>query len=176
MTGAILYIRSENTYEDRDRTVVEHILLTHLEVVLKTKKVKHQLQVSNLDVPMLYGLIKALYEVTEDKLFDPDRYFGKREIKEAENVLSQSVQERVTLPIHFEKCTKIKFDSYITKISIQNLVKLYDSQLIIYDDETQRGVNYKTNKSGGIVGLLLYTRPVLKGSLIKWHQIVILKI
>ncbi|WP_340031153.1 DNA sulfur modification protein DndB [Paenibacillus sp. FSL K6-1122] len=167
-----------------DRIEVEHILLTHLEVVLKTKKVKHQLQVqlmelnvpveeinsiisnvesvSNLDVPMLYGLTKALYKVTEDKLFDPDRYFGKREIKEAENVLSQSVQERITLPIHFEECTKIKFDSYVTKISIQNLVKLYDSQLIIYDDETQRGVNYKTNKSGGIVRTPIVNKASVK--------------
>ncbi|MEI2281260.1 DNA sulfur modification protein DndB [Paenibacillus polysaccharolyticus] len=167
-----------------DRLEIEQILLTHLEKVLKSRKIKHQLQiqlielnvpvedinsifsnvesVSNLDVSMLYGLTKALYVVTEDEEIDPDRYFGKREIKEAENILSQSVQERITLPIHFEECTKIKFDSYITKISIQTLVKLYDSQLIIYDDETQRGVNYKTNKSGGIVRTPIVNKASVK--------------
>ncbi|WP_340028466.1 DNA sulfur modification protein DndB [Paenibacillus sp. FSL H7-0940] len=167
-----------------DRIEVEKILVTQLEKVLKSRKLKHQIQiqlielnvpveeidsiisnvesVSNLDVPVLYGLTKTLYTVTEDQQLDPDRYFGKREIKEAEVVLSQSVQERITLPIHFEECTRIKFDSYITKISIQNLVKLYDSQLIIYDDETQRGVNYKTNKSGGIVRTPIVNKSSVK--------------
>ena len=117
--------------------------------------------ISEIEIPSLIGLTRGLFDELGLPILNPSQLYGEREIRDAEIALTQE-NNKLYLPLSFEDVIRIKYDSYITKISIQKLVKMVDSQLIIYDEGTQRGVTYKENKSGGIVKSPVVNRASVK--------------
>ncbi|MFE6075703.1 DNA sulfur modification protein DndB [Paenibacillus sp. NPDC057886] len=118
--------------------------------------------ITELELPVLIGISIALYDLTKDNDLHTESLFGDREIRDALDILNSTLSEKIYLPLPFSDVIKIKDDSYVTKISVKQLVKMFESQLIIYDYEAQRGANYKVNKSGGIV-----KTPVLNKASVK---------
>ncbi|MCM3134607.1 hypothetical protein M3629_17595 [Paenibacillus polysaccharolyticus] len=171
-----------------DRAEIEKLIITQLEEISDSKKLKHQFknQLIELNVPVevidsllkkaeyvsqyitqiesfiLYGVCKALFNVTGNEQLEPNQLFGKREIRDAQDNLKSIVQKRMELPISFSDTTMLKYDSYITKIAIRDLVKMSESQLIVYDYETQRGAKYAVNQSGGVVKTPIVNKASVK--------------
>ncbi|WP_440110202.1 DNA sulfur modification protein DndB [Paenibacillus sp. QZ-Y1] len=106
--------------------------------------------IADLELHVLIGITLALFDLGEESL-NPDELYGNREIRDAKILLNEKLIDRIYLPLTLKDVLRVKFDSYITMIRIADLVKMVESQLIIYDEETQRGVVYKESKSGGIV-------------------------
>ncbi|RPK31810.1 DNA sulfur modification protein DndB [Paenibacillus xylanexedens] len=117
--------------------------------------------ITELSIPHLVGIVSALHEVDQSNP-SRERYFGEREIREALISLKEKEQNKIYLPYTLNDVIEVKYDSYLTKISIKELVKMVNSQLIIYEEETQRGVTYKQNKSGGIVKSPILNRASVK--------------
>lgn len=106
--------------------------------------------ISDLELFILIGITSALYDLGEGSL-NPNDLYGDRELRDARILLNQKQTDRVYLPITLKDVLRVNYDSYITIIRIADLVKMVESQLIVYDEETQRGVVYKESKSGGII-------------------------
>lgn len=115
-----------------------------------------------IDVSILYGVCQALFIVTGNEQLEPNKLFGKRKIRDAQDILKSIVQKRMELPISFSDTTMLKYDSYITKVAITDLVKMSESQLIVYDYETQRGAKYVLNQSGGVVKTPIVNKASVK--------------
>ncbi|WP_339236310.1 DNA sulfur modification protein DndB [Paenibacillus sp. FSL R5-0517] len=109
----------------------------------------------------LIGLTRGLHDLLNHKELEPSSLFGEREIRDSEHALNNE-DDKLSLPLTFIDTLEIKFDSYLTKISIQKLVEMVSSQLIVYEEETQRGVVYKENKSGGIVKTPIVNRASVR--------------
>ncbi|MBD8839412.1 hypothetical protein IFU39_16490 [Paenibacillus sp. CFBP 13594] len=118
--------------------------------------------IKETELQYLIGLTRGLHDLLKHKNLDPESLFGEREIRDSENALSSEEDNKLSLPLNFEEVIQIKYDSYLTKISLQKLVAMVNSQLIIYDEETQRGVIYKENKSGGIVKTPIVNKASVK--------------
>ncbi|MCP1185029.1 DNA sulfur modification protein DndB [Paenibacillus sp. 1781tsa1] len=118
--------------------------------------------ITEIDIPIIIGISMALYDLTKDNNLHTESLFGNREIRDALDILNSTLSEKIYLPLPFNDVLKIKDDSYVTKISIKQLVKMFESQLIIYDYEAQRGANFKVNKSGGIVKTPILNKASVK--------------
>ncbi|PYY28287.1 DNA sulfur modification protein DndB [Paenibacillus illinoisensis] len=135
----------------------------HLPVGILESIIIGEIDLSTIESTYLYGLTKALYVYSSQESFDPLKFFSEREIRDYNNILeTKPLEEKMSLPIEFTNVIKVKYDSYVTTISIQDLVKMSKSQLIQYDYESQRGATYKLNNSGGIV-----KTPILNKSSVK---------
>ncbi|NMI04833.1 hypothetical protein HF638_12650 [Paenibacillus sp. SZ31] len=171
-----------------DRSDIEHLINTQLKGLSTSKSLKYQFKyqlielnipvevidsllkkeeyvaqyITQIDASILYGVCQALFSVTGNEQLDPNQLFGKREIRDAQDNLKSIVQKRKELPISFSDTTMLKFDSYITKIAIADLVKMSESQLIVYDYETQRGAKYTVNQSGGVVKTPIVNKTSVK--------------
>ncbi|WP_181151016.1 DNA sulfur modification protein DndB [Paenibacillus sp. PCH8] len=171
-----------------DRSNIEKLISIQLEIISASKKLKYQFKyqlielnipvevidsllkneeyvaqyIPQIDTSILYGVCQALFTVTGNEQLEPNQLFGKREIRDAQDNLRSIVQKRMELPISFPDTTKLKYDSYITKIAITDLVKMSESQLIVYDYETQRGAKYELNQSGGVVKTPIVNKASVK--------------
>ncbi|WP_440112226.1 DNA sulfur modification protein DndB [Paenibacillus sp. QZ-Y1] len=167
-----------------DRSDIEKLINIQLEEISGSKKLKYQFKyqlielnipvdvieslltevdyIAQVDSAILYGVCEALFAVTGNEDIEPDQLFGKREIRDSQGILKSIVPRRMELPISFSDTTKIKYDSYITKIAIADLVKMSESQLIVYDYETQRGAKYEMNQAGGIVKTPIVNKASVK--------------
>lgn len=167
-----------------DRKEIEIRILKNLSLVKKSRKSLNELNVylseinvpygivesifsneeviSELDISIIVGISIAAYKLTKDGDLHIESLFGDREVRDALNILNQTISEKIYLPIPLNDVIRIKDDSYVTKISIKDLVKMFESQLIIYDYEAQRGAKYKTNASGGIVKTPIVNKASVK--------------
>ncbi|WP_336761478.1 DNA sulfur modification protein DndB [Paenibacillus sp. USHLN196] len=166
-----------------DRNIIEKEVLENLKLIQNSRQKQYELNlkladynvpfgmvqkisqneevISEFDVHHLIGIVSAMYDADNSNP-NPETYFGVREIRDAERTLKDKDLDKLYLPHTFKEVIEIKFDSYITKINIKELVKMVDSQLIIYEEETQRGVTYKENKSGGIVKTPIVNKASVK--------------
>ncbi|GGH46508.1 hypothetical protein GCM10008014_09210 [Paenibacillus silvae] len=171
-----------------DRSEIEKLIITQLEEISDSKKLKYQFKyqlielnisvevidsllkkaeyvsqyITQIDASILYGVCQALFNVTGKEQLDPNQLFGKREIRDAQDNLKSILQKRMELPISFSDTTMLKYDSYITKIAITDLVRMSESQLIVYDYETQRGAKYAVNQSEGVVKTPIVNKASVK--------------
>lgn len=123
--------------------------------------IQNEENITGLELHIMIGITLALYDLGEDDL-NPDELYGNRELRDAKLMLNNKQTDRIYLPITLKDVLKVKFDSYVTMIRIVDLVKMVESQLIIYDEETQRGVVYKESKSGGIVKTPIVNKASVK--------------
>lgn len=103
--------------------------------------------VEMLDITFLCLFTKYLYEsIDEEKkdkrLIDPKKYFTDREIEESLKFHVEAGASNV-YPIIFEPMIQVTNDQWIGKISIHQLVNLYNNHVINYDPEAQRELEYK---------------------------------
>ncbi|WP_311078196.1 DNA sulfur modification protein DndB [Paenibacillus polymyxa] len=82
---------------------------------------------------------------------DPLDYFTAEELRVAkEHVANEFLEEKLELPLEFE-AIQIDERSYSSKISVKLLNKMFESQMIIYDPRSQRGMKFKGNRDDGII-------------------------
>jgi len=166
-----------------DRAEIEKRVIENLKRIQNSRQKLHELNLKLMDYNVPFGLIQtifqneenladlepyiligitlALYDLGEGSL-NPDDLYGVRELRDARLFLNQKQTDRIYLPITLKDVLKVKLDSYITTMRIADLVKMVESQLIIYDEETQRGVVYKESKSGGIVKTPIVNKASVK--------------
>ncbi|MBT2759906.1 DNA sulfur modification protein DndB [Paenibacillus sp. ISL-20] len=102
---------------------------------------------SSMDLKLLCLLSIALHNETGENSISPYDYFSDNEIKSAKEYVDNN-NDRISLPIELKDTTIIELENYITKIKLSFLVKMFHSQLITYDYETQRSAKYKRSKEG----------------------------
>lgn len=131
------------TVENINKSLVEFGVAagTFNEITLK------KISLDTLDLKLLCLLAVALHNETADNTISPHEYFTENEIKKAKEY-EDDKEERITLPIELKEVTMIDLENYITKIKISFLVKMFHSQLITYDYETQRSAKYRRTKDG----------------------------
>ncbi|PYE51569.1 hypothetical protein HUB98_06035 [Paenibacillus barcinonensis] len=166
-----------------DRNIIEKEVLENLKLIQNSRQKQYELNlkladynvpfgmvqkisqneevISEFDAHYLIGIVSAMHDADNSNP-NPETYFGVREIRDAERTLKDKDQYKLYLPLTIKEVIEIKFDSYVTKINIKELVKMVESQLIIYEEETQRGVTYKENKSGGIVKTPIVNKTSVK--------------
>nr|WP_145401578.1 DNA sulfur modification protein DndB [Paenibacillus xylanexedens] len=166
-----------------DRNIIEEEVVKNLKFFQSSRKMHYELNlklsehnvpfgivqkiyqnndyISELELHYLIGIVGALHDANQS-FSDQREYFGEREIKEANVALKEKNEDKIVLPYTINDVIEVKYDSYVTKISIKELVKMVNSQLIIYEEETQRGVTYKLNKSGGIVKAPIVNKASVK--------------
>ncbi|OMD87530.1 MULTISPECIES: DNA sulfur modification protein DndB [Paenibacillus] len=98
----------------------------------------------NLDVARLYVLTLSLSEVTNDDELIPSIYFTDKEIAGAKGYIEKTTSsENMELPISLPDVIKMSDEEYVTRVEVKLLVKMFHSQLIFYDYETQRSPKFK---------------------------------
>lgn len=98
----------------------------------------------NLDVARLFVLTFALYDVTNDDELNPNNYFTDREIDGAKGYIKNTTPtDIIELPIQLPDVIKMSDEEYVTRVEVKLLVKMFHSQLIFYDYETQRSPKFK---------------------------------
>lgn len=98
----------------------------------------------NLDVARLYVLTLALSEVTNDEELIPSRYFTDKEIDGAKGYIENTIPaDIIELPLTIPDVIKMSDEEYVTSVEVRLLVKMFHSQLIFYDYETQRSPKFK---------------------------------
>lgn len=104
------------------------------------------------DISLICVITEVLQSVLGNTIIDVMDYFSHNEINEAkENIKLIYQKDYLKLPITFEDVIQIDERSYSTKITIQMLVQMFNSQLINYDPRSQRGMRYKGNTRDGVV-------------------------
>jgi DGQHR domain-containing protein len=114
--------------------------------------IKGERKLSELEIPLLCLISLTLFEQTGNKYISPDDYFTENEIIHSKSYfMDNSHNDNEILPIVFKDVIMLDYQSYVTKIDLSFLVKLFDAQLITYDYETQRSAKYKRLNDGGVV-------------------------
>ncbi|OMD66776.1 DNA sulfur modification protein DndB [Paenibacillus odorifer] len=109
--------------------------------------------ISVIDLPLLCVLTESVYKVTGDNRINTTDYFSEKEIANSEKVVASheySEDDIIELPIVFENVLMLELDNYVTKVDLSYLVDMSTSQLIYYDPETQRGLQYRKKGEGVI--------------------------
>lgn len=102
--------------------------------------------------PLLCLLTDAIYELTGYTEMSPKNWFTEHEI----NMFKETIrfayedQARMTLPITLEEVIALSEDSFITKIKMSTLVRMFHSQLIKYKFETQRSAKFMMKRDGAV--------------------------
>jgi hypothetical protein len=134
-------------------------------VLAKNKILPGDIQrIINKDIPIsevedakLFLITNAIFSLTEQELFNPEKYFTEKEIKIAQRYEEQQ-EERITLPITINNVIALNSQEFITALPIKTLVDWYNSDLIEYNSETQRNPRERRRASGEIV-TMAYINP-----------------
>lgn len=103
-----------------------------------------KLQDENLSV--LYLFTKVLYKELDDESINPKLFFTEKEIKIAERYREDEEMNSTKYPIVFNDVLMLDSENYITKLHISDLVKLYESNVLEYNFETQRNPKFQRRK------------------------------
>lgn len=106
----------------------------------------HVIPMQDISIVMLYIFTQALYSITQNGKIKPEKYFTPTEIKDGRNIKIENREEPVEYPIVFKNVLKGREDQYLFFLPIGEVKKLYDSQLISYNFETQREPRLTYNK------------------------------
>ncbi|MGR6760357.1 hypothetical protein ACU1JV_00745 [Paenibacillus sp. T2-29] len=155
----------------KDRTEAEEILIEKIKKIKSKAKIVNQivenitnkgmpfgvfnevsrgsLSLDTVDIPFLAVLMNAIYETTGDKEIDPDIFFSRKEIEESEYIIKDVFKrESLNLPIVLNDVIQLDEQTYVTKIESTLLVRMYHSNIIEYNFETQRSAKYKEGRDG----------------------------
>lgn len=94
---------------------------------------------------MLGALADAFYKVLRLEIINPERYFNEGEIKIIKE-FKRNIKGMEKYPITFEDVLKVAEDHYITYAKAQDVVELYNKNIVIYNYKTQRNsklIEYK---------------------------------
>lgn len=103
---------------------------------------------SSLHPKALCLLTLKLKERIQELELDPSQYYTPGEIKEAEHFNGIKPWEALSLPYTLHDVVRLTLEDYVTGISGMELIRLYMSNLIQYDFETQRSPVYRETGAG----------------------------
>lgn len=118
------------------------ILGTFEEVINNQEKLHY------LSKDELIAILNAVYNITNDNRILPNHFFTESEVKKALR-LKIEVSE-MEYPYTIEDVLKSSHNEFLTIISYQDLVKMWNSGLLSYNFETQRAAKKKLMKKGNI--------------------------
>ncbi|KAA9007315.1 hypothetical protein F4V43_02180 [Paenibacillus spiritus] len=105
--------------------------------------------ISSLSLSLLCLITEAIYVVIKNDAVSPDHWFTDNEVDTAKRNISQIFkEEKLELPLIFERVIKSDDTNYMTELPITMLVKMVNSQMIIYDYDTQRSAKYIQSQNG----------------------------
>lgn len=98
--------------------------------------------VKRVDLSFLCLLSKRLFEITQNNDISPYNYFTSKEIKIAERQDFSPEDEKIEFPIVLDNVLQLDTEDYITIMPIKYVIKMYNSNLLEYNFETQRNARF----------------------------------
>jgi len=98
--------------------------------------------ISTISQVFLYLFAKYLYEKINEESINPNSFFTETDIKEG-NKFKLAKKDREKFPLIIADVIKIAPDHFITKMTIQQVVEIYNKLIIKYNYETQRQAKLK---------------------------------
>ncbi len=139
----------KNLRQDRGQiTEIRNKLLQHkIFPTLTQQIINGEVKLSELDLIVLCLLCIKVWEVTNKfPIIDPSNFFTEKEIKNAERY-EEIIEEKMTYPLVFDDVIFVNSDEFITILTAEQLVNMYESKLIEYNFETQRNPKYIQKKN-----------------------------
>lgn len=102
--------------------------------------------IEELDLRLLCLFTLALYDTTNELIINPYQFFTEKEIKIAKRADFKPEENEIKLPLVIENVLQVGPEDYITVMPISFLVKLYNSNLLEYNFETQRNAKVVRKK------------------------------
>jgi hypothetical protein len=96
------------------------------------------IELSDITIVKIFILSQILFSITGNNKINPTKYFTPTEIQDGSSIVINNKEETISFPYTFHNAIKGKEDQFLFFLSASELKKLYDSQLIIYNYETQR--------------------------------------
>lgn len=109
--------------------------------------------IDSADEVLLYLMTKYLHELLQIEEINPEVFFTETEIADGDNYKREIISDIVDYPITFNNVIKVTDDQYITTLDIKKIKQLFESNIIVYNYETQRNPKYKQNKDGDLIKL-----------------------
>jgi hypothetical protein len=91
-----------------------------------------------IDARVLCLLTLEAFEITKNDLIAPEKYFTPNEIKESKTYEEVVENEKIDFPITLNEVIQVDVDDYVTKMSIIDIKKWMDNNLLTYNFDTQR--------------------------------------
>lgn len=136
-------------HKDQLRAIEEYLISNHkmipgtfTEIVAKPERL------NLVDKDELATFANAVFQVTQDENIDPSKFFTAKLVK-ATKKFEFKQPEVFSLPWEFDEAIQVAPDSYLTKISYQELAQAYQSGVLSYNMETQRLAKKSINKKSG---------------------------
>ena len=102
--------------------------------------------IEDIDLGLLCILTIATHEVTGDLSISPHNFFTNKEITLAKQRDYKPESNDLRLPLTFENVLQVGAEDYITVMSIKDVVRLFKSNLLQYNFETQRNAKVVRRK------------------------------
>lgn len=106
---------------------------------------------NELSISVLCLLAAKIYNLTEIEASNPENYFTPQEIKQCQAFEVTVDEDKISLPYTFENVTFVRDSNFSTTITAQEIKKLMDSNLLIYNFETQREARIERDKDDNII-------------------------
>lgn len=156
----------------KDRVMLEERIYEEMQRIAQSRKSMHRINENTLffNIPVgtlqsiatgmveleelsniqLCQLCLSIYKETENMELSPFEYFTETELQIAHKSKNEFVfnKNNLFLPLKIQNVIMVDLEHYITKIKLSYLVKMYHSQLILYDFETQRSAKFKRGSDG----------------------------
>lgn len=100
---------------------------------------------------VLFFLAKNIYELTKDEELGPSLYYTSSQIEHAEQHKRVRCDDAMEYPLIFDHVIRVKNDQYMTMITAQEIKRMHDQQIIVYNFDTQRNPKYKEDHEGQII-------------------------
>lgn len=108
--------------------------------------ISHPDRLNELDLSVLMLLTEEVYKLTGNDNILPQNYFTDIEIKKAHQYQGEIEQDTLEFPLVLNDVLALGNEDYITVMDIKDIVKLYKSNLLQYNFETQRNSKWKRKK------------------------------
>ncbi|GAA4706851.1 DNA sulfur modification protein DndB [Brevibacillus fulvus] len=109
---------------------------------------KKSLQTLSLEV--LCIMTTTLFELSNHTTVHPEALFTKQELKNSRTFERQKVA-KLSFPYTFQNVIYVKDGNYTTTITAQEIKRLWESNLLVYNFEVQREARIEKNKEDQIV-------------------------
>lgn len=133
--------------------------------------INRSIPVQTVDMPVLYFILDSLNKEVQEinkeekiieidlKRLNPETYFTEQEIKEMETY-KREIKKGAKYPLVFENVIKLAEDQFATKLSVQQIAELYNSNLIYYNTQTQRNTKVREWKNKIVEVISINNRSV----------------
>ncbi|MFB5759030.1 DNA sulfur modification protein DndB [Paenibacillus medicaginis] len=108
---------------------------------------KNTALLEEIDTDILALISIAVFEIDSTDGVRAESYFTENELKEAKKHKIES-KAGISLPFTIPNVLQIDLENYVTSIKFTEVVKWNNSNIIVYDFETQRSPKFKRGRDG----------------------------